>query len=91
MRRPHVVPGHEVVGTVVARGPDAPGVLLALPEGLLRIGLADGLSTQLAAGIGAAPAAPVRLAGCDFGAWAGTPTTVVRACGEGQAEAMAAQ
>lgn len=78
-----------VAGKLQQSGPDAPGVLLALPEGLLRIGLADGLSTQLAAGIGAAPAAPVRLAGCDFGAWAGTPTTVVRACGEGQAEAMA--
>lgn len=76
-------------GRLQASGPDAPGVLLALPEGLLRIGLDDGLSTQLAAGIGSAPAAPVRLAGCNFGAWAGTPTTVVRACAEGTAESMA--
>ncbi len=64
-------------------------MLLALPEALLRINLADGVSTEVAKGIGSTPAAPVRLAGCDFGAWAGTPTTVVRACGEGAAETMA--
>lgn len=78
-----------VAGRLQQSGPDAPGVLLALPEGLLRIGLADGISTEVAKGIGGTPAAPVRLAGCDFGAWAGTPTTVVRACGEGAAEDMA--
>ncbi|MFT3861069.1 Ig-like domain-containing protein [Micropruina sp.] len=77
-----------VSGRLQLSGPDAPGVLLALPEGLLRIGLDDGISTQVAQGIGSTPAAPVRLAGCDFGAWAGTPTTVVRACGEGAAEPM---
>lgn len=76
-------------GRLQLSGPDAPGVLLALPEGLLRIGLDDGISTQIAQGIGSAPAAPVRLAGCDFGAWAGTPTTVVRACAEGTADTMA--
>ncbi len=78
-----------VAGRLQQSGPDAPGVLLALPEGLLRIGLSDGLSTEIAKGIGGTPAAPVRLSGCDFGAWAGTPTTVVRACAEGTAENMA--
>ncbi|MBK8446094.1 MAG: fibronectin type III domain-containing protein [Micropruina sp.] len=78
-----------VAGRLQTSGPDAPGVLLALPEALLRINLADGLSTEVAKGIGSTPAAPVRLASCDFGAWAGTPTTVVRACGEGIAESMA--
>lgn len=71
-----------VTGRLQQSGPEAPGVLLALPEGLLRIGLADGMSTQVAKGVGTVPAAPVRLLGCDFGAWAGAPTTVVRACAE---------
>ena len=78
-----------VPGRLQFSGPDAPGVLLALPDGLQRIGLADGLSTEVAKGIGSTPAAPVRLAGCDFGAWAGTPTTVVRACGTAAAQNMA--
>jgi large repetitive protein len=78
-----------VAGRLQQSGPDAPGVLLALPESLTRINLNDGISTEVAKGIGATPAAPVRLAGCDFGAWAGTPTTVVRACAEGTAENMA--
>ena len=78
-----------VAGRLQQSGPDAPGVLLALPEALLRIGLSDGISTEVAKGIGSTPAAPVRLAGCDFGAWAGTPTTVVRACADGAAEPMA--
>ena len=78
-----------VAGRLQQSGPDAPGVLLALPESLVRIGLSDGISTEVARGIGSTPAAPVRLSGCDFGAWAGTPTTVVRACGEAAAENMA--
>lgn len=78
-----------VAGRLQQSGPDAPGVLLALPEALVRIGLGDGISTEVAKGAGSTPAAPVRLAGCDFGAWAGTPTTVVRACAEGTAENMA--
>ena len=78
-----------VAGRLQLSGPDAPGVLLALPESLVRINLNDGISTEVAKGIGSTPAAPVRLAGCDFGAWAGTPTTVVRACAEETAENMA--
>ena len=78
-----------VAGRLQHSGPDAPGVLLALPDSLIRIGLTDGISAEVARGIGSTPAAPVRLAGCDFGAWAGTPTTVVRACAEETAENMA--
>lgn len=78
-----------VAGRLQASGPDSPGVLLALPEALLRINIADGVSTEVAKGIGSTPAAPVRLAGCDFGAWAGIPTTAVRACGDTAAESMA--
>ena len=77
-------------GRLQLSGAETSGVLLAQPAGLTRIGLDDGISAEVAKGAGTAPAAPVHLAGCDFAAWSGAPTTVIRACGQGKAEPMAA-
>lgn len=76
-----ILPGgrtKQVTAAVAGRSSTAartpPASCFALPESLIRIGLTDGISAEVARGIGSTPAAPVRLAGCDFGAWAGTPT-----------------
>jgi hypothetical protein len=67
-------------------GPDDSAVLVATPGKLLSIGLSDGKPTVLStAGTGSAPAAPVRLGTCIYGAWSGTPGAYVRACDGGRA------
>lgn len=60
-------------------GPAAPTVLVASAKALLRVGLDSGQVTTVDGGGDGAPAAPTRLAGCDFGAWAGVGR-VVRFC-----------
>lgn len=60
-------------------GPDTPWVLVASSTALLRVGLNDGLVNPIDTGGNGEPAAPVRLAGCDFAAWAG-PGRVSRSC-----------
>lgn len=60
-------------------GPEADWVLVASRTALLRVGLDDGLINPIDTGGNGEPAAPVRLDGCDFAAWAG-PGRVSRAC-----------
>jgi large repetitive protein len=60
-------------------GPTASAVLVASAKALLRVNLDSGQVATVDAGGDGAPAAPVRLSGCDFGAWAGVGR-VVRAC-----------
>lgn len=66
-------------------GPSADGVLLASARALLRVDLDSGAVTTVDAGGDGDPAAPVRLAGCDFGTWAGVGR-VVRACDGAEVE-----
>ncbi|HML51652.1 MAG TPA: Ig-like domain-containing protein [Propionicimonas sp.] len=66
-------------------GPSADGVLLASAKALVWVGLASGQVSTIDGGGDGAPAAPVRLAGCDFGAWAGVGR-VVRSCDGASAE-----
>lgn len=60
-------------------GPAADWVLVATRSSLLRVGLSDGLANPVDTGGNGEPAAPVRLAGCDFAAWSGVGR-VSRAC-----------
>lgn len=68
-------------------GPDAPGVLIGTSTGLVRIGLDDGVAADLWQADGT-PAAPVRLGGCDFGAWAGQGGAAVRGCDPNPVQAI---
>ena len=79
-----VLPGGDVVelaGGAEARlqqaSPDAPAVVVATPRGLVTQPLGGGDSTTRV-GQGA-PAAPVQLGGCTYGAWSGTGQ-VIRDC-----------
>ena len=67
-------------------GPDAEAVLVANTKGLVRIKLGSGEAVPVFTETQGAPAAPVRLGGCDFGAWAGGTGRVVRFCDGGQVE-----
>lgn len=60
-------------------GPSASSVLIATTTTLFRVGLGSGQVATIDGGGDGAPAMPVHLAGCDFGAWAGKGR-VVRAC-----------
>lgn len=60
-------------------GPAAATVLVASAKALFRVSLESGQVTTVDGGGDGAPAAPIRLGGCDFGAWAGKGR-VVRAC-----------
>jgi large repetitive protein len=68
-------------------GPSNPGVLVATGTALLRVGLEAGKVTTIDTGAAGAPTNPVRLGGCDFGAWAGTGR-VVRACDNADLDAQ---
>jgi hypothetical protein len=67
-------------------GPDAEAVLVANTKGLVRVKLASAEVVPVFSETQGAPAAPVRLGGCDFGAWAGGTGRVVRFCDGGQVE-----
>ncbi len=69
-----------VDGVLQQPGPAAATALLATPDALLTVPLAGGEPTVLADGFGGRPAAPVRLGGCQYGAWSGGGGTVVTAC-----------
>lgn len=72
------VPGDSVL-RVQEPGPAAPTVLVASAKALMRVGLESGQVTTVDGGGDGAPAVPVHVGGCDFGAWAGKGR-VVRAC-----------
>ncbi len=59
--------------------------MVANTKGLVRVKLATGEVVPVFAETQGAPAAPVRLGGCDFGAWSGVGR-VVRFCDGGQVE-----
>jgi len=69
-------------------GPSAGDALVATPTELLSVPLGSGKAptgsgkarTLLSGGTGQAPAAPVRLAGCDYAAWPGTTGVQGRVC-----------
>lgn len=75
-------------GAIQRGGEDSGRVIVALSTGLFRVSF-DGTATQIASGMSGIPAAPVRVGDCDFGAWAGGTGTVVRACGDAEAEELA--
>jgi large repetitive protein len=68
-------------------GPLSAGVLVATSKALLRVMLDSGQVLPIDSNGDGAPAAPVRLAGCDFGVWAGAGR-VVRNCDGGSVEAQ---
>lgn len=81
-----ILPGGKVVALPADQsprlqqpGPAADWVLVATRTSLLRVGLSDGLVNPVDTGGNGEPAAPVRLGGCDFSAWAGAGR-VSRAC-----------
>jgi large repetitive protein len=61
-------------------GPAASEVLVADATTLYSVPLSGGDPVALARVGNGLPAAPVRVAGCDYGAWAGTRAMVARAC-----------
>jgi len=66
-------------------GPAAEAVLVATTKGLLRVKLDSAQVIPVHTETAGAPASPVRLGGCDFGAWAGIGR-VVRSCDGGAVE-----
>lgn len=76
-------------GVIQQGGPDSPWALVATKNGLFRVQLSDGFVSRVTDKSSGAPAAPVRLAGCDFAAWAGDNGTVMRACGTDPAKELA--
>ncbi|MBA3019599.1 Ig-like domain-containing protein [Propionicimonas sp.] len=66
-------------------GPAAEAVLVATTKGLLRLRLDSAQVIPVHTETAGAPASPVRLGGCDFGAWAGIGR-VVRSCDGGAVE-----
>jgi len=66
-------------GKLQESGPTAAGVLVATSSDLTRITLENGDLNRVDGSGDGAPARPVRLAGCDFAAWAGVGR-YVRAC-----------
>ena len=67
-------------GVLQSAGDDATGVLIASSKGLVRVTFEDGVLHKVS-DIAGRPAQPVRVSGCDFGAWAGGSGGVVRDCG----------
>lgn len=63
-------------------GPGSPSVLVSTGSQLLSVPVAGGTPSVLAAvpNGGGAPANPVELDGCAYGAWAGSPGHVARVC-----------
>jgi hypothetical protein len=61
-------------------GPDANSVLVATSTSLQKVDLGTAAVTQLDKNSSGQPANPVRMAGCSYAAWAGTPGRVIRAC-----------
>lgn len=72
-------------GVLQQPGPDADHVLLATPTSLVAIGLSPFSVTQLPAAeqapVPGAPAAPVRLEGCEYAAWSGSGSYLRRCDG----------
>lgn len=78
-KRPEIVAGSRVQ----LPGPAASEVLVAAPKALYGFSVSTPQATARVvsdAGAGA-PAAPVRVKDCVYGAWAGSPGTVVKGCG----------
>lgn len=69
---------------------DAPDVLIAAPTGLFGYSVTTPqASSRALSDVGQGPpAAPVQVAGCVYGAWAGTPGTIVRGCGGAQPQPL---
>lgn len=70
-----------------ASGPAADDVLLASPKALYGFSVSTPqASARLLSDVGAgAPAAPIRVQGCAYAAWSGSPGTVVKGCGSQKA------
>ncbi|SDJ43585.1 Fibronectin type III domain-containing protein [Frankineae bacterium MT45] len=83
-----LLPGHHTAtitdrqaGAVLQQpGPAADGVLIATQSSLFSVGLNNAKTTVLASTGTGAPAAPVRLDGCVYAAWSGTPGVAVGGC-----------
>lgn len=69
----------DAAGRLQQPGPVASGVLIATSRELLSVSAAGEVQSLFGGG-GGAPAAPVRLGSCVFGAWAGSPGVVARSC-----------
>lgn len=72
--------GADPKGRLQDSGPDAGGVLVATSTDFSRIDLSTGAVSRLDGSGDGAPAQPVRLGDCNFGAWAGA-ARYVRQCG----------
>lgn len=68
-------------GVLQQPGPDSSAVILSTPTSLVEASLVDGTTKDLYDGADGAPTAPVRLADCVHGAWAGKAGGYVRSCG----------
>ncbi|PVG84669.1 hypothetical protein DDE18_03460 [Nocardioides gansuensis] len=73
-------------GVLQQAGPDAGTVLVATRGALLSVDLESGVSTVVREGLDGAPAEPVRLGACVYGAWWGGSGAVVIQCGDAPAE-----
>ncbi len=69
-----------VDGVLQQPGPAADSALVATPEALLSVPLDGGEPTVVAEDLAGRPTAPVRLGGCQYGAWSGGGGLVVTAC-----------
>ena len=58
-------------------GDDSSQVLVATDEGLISVPIESGEPSSVSALVNSGPVRPVRMAGCSFGAWQGTPVETV--------------
>lgn len=63
-------------------GAEADHVLVATPDSLLAVDLADGSVDTVSDGLTGRPIEPVHLGACDYGAWGGASGAVVVRCGD---------
>lgn len=80
-----------VAGSVLqVAGPDNAEVLMAAPKALYGFSVSTPqASARLLSDAGAGtPAQPVRVSGCAYGAWSGSPGTVVKGCGQDKASPL---
>lgn len=69
-------------GVLQQSAQDATTVLVATSDSLVEVAVAGGEPTETAVGAVGDPAAPVRLAGCSYGAWSGSAAYLRECVGE---------
>lgn len=83
--KPLSLGGPDPQARVQQPGPDASSLLVATFKALYAVPLSGGAATTVFGSASGPPAAPVRVGACVYGAWAGSPGQVVKACGSAPA------